>query len=48
MDGRPECVEHLWRLRTVTFGEGSFSEYECERCGGVLAVGPGDVHPETV
>lgn len=46
-DRAPACVEHLWRVVVVTFADGSFSEYECERCGGQMLVPPGGVHPET-
>jgi hypothetical protein len=48
VDVETRCVEHLWRLQSVTFGVGgSWSEYECERCSALLAVGPKDPHPET-
>lgn len=47
-DRPPACVEHLWRLRELVFAvDGSFTEYECERCGADLLVAPGGVHPET-
>ncbi len=43
-----DCPEHVWRLVTVTFAEGSFTEYECVRCGADLLVTPGQEHPQTV
>ena len=49
MDDDGDCVEHLWRLAGATFGSsGSDTEYECVRCHTLLAVGPGQLHPQTV
>lgn len=46
-DGCPD-EEHMWRLGGVVFHRfGSTSEYTCDRCGLLLAVGPGEVHPLT-
>lgn len=48
-DDDADCVEHLWRFAAVDVRpDGSWSEYRCERCDGVLLVEPGGVHPETV
>ena len=47
-DDAPGCVECVWRLDGVTFGEGSHSEYVCVRCGVLLLVPPGGGHPQTV
>jgi hypothetical protein len=48
-DDDADCVEHVWHLVGATFGDrGSDSEYKCVRCGAVLAVGPGETHPQTV
>ena len=39
----------MWRLGEVVFKEdGSWSEYRCELCPGVLMVGPGGQHPAEV
>ncbi len=37
---------HMWRLRGVSLDEGAWSEYECDLCGVLLLVGPGEVHPD--
>lgn len=43
-----ECPEHVWRLLSAELrADGAWSEYECERCGETLAVGPGEEHPPT-
>lgn len=46
-DVAPACVEHVWRLDGVTFGEGTHSEYLCVRCPAFLLVPPGGEHPAT-
>ena len=47
-DVAPVCVEHVWRLDGLTFGEGTHSEYLCDRCGAFLLVPPGGDHPQTL
>lgn len=43
-----DCVEHLWRLVDAAFEpDGAHTSYECERCGALLPVAPGGLHPET-
>lgn len=42
------CVEHLWQVAGATLGgDGATTEYECLRCGGLLVVEPGGIHPTT-
>lgn len=48
-DDDADCTEHVWRLDEVAFlDDGSWSKYQCGRCDGLLMVGPGGDHPETV
>lgn len=47
-DDAPVCVEHVWRLDVVTFGQGTHSEYVCTRCGAFVLVPPGGDHPQTI
>lgn len=47
-DDDEDCVEHVWQLQGVAFGDGATSDYVCVRCGAPLVVGPGDEHPATV
>jgi hypothetical protein len=48
-DDDADCVEHVWKLGGATLaGDGAHTDYECVRCGALLAVGPGETHPQTV
>ncbi len=47
-DDAPPCVEHVWRLVSVTFAEGSFTGYVCVRCDADMLVTRGEEHPQTV
>jgi hypothetical protein len=44
-----DCPEHVYRLIALDIGpEGSWSTYECVRCGEERIVGPGEIHPQTI
>lgn len=48
-DDDRDCVEHVWRFLAFDMrADGSWCEYQCERCEAALLVEPGGVHPETV
>jgi hypothetical protein len=41
MDDAPECIEHVWELRQVSFGlDGSIEDYACTRCNAVTVTRP--------
>ena len=43
IDDDADCVEHVWSLTGATFAlDGAHLDYECDRCGAVTLVGPGE------
>jgi hypothetical protein len=35
-----ECIEHVWRMRGVTFALGAYADFECTRCGAIRVEQP--------